>query len=67
MASEASKTRTLLVIVAAALFFAGPTYAVFAFTRFANIDYFVSIGSGFALFIIGLILLFFLIRRKIVQ
>lgn len=67
MASEASKTRTMLIIIAAALIFAGPTYVVFAFTKVAHIDYFISIGSGFALFIIGLALLLYLIRQKIVE
>lgn len=63
---EKPKSTILLVIVATLLVFAGPTYAVYVLTHVLDLNYFVSIGSGFALFIVGVIFLLFLIRRKII-
>lgn len=66
MMEEKPKSTILLVIVATLLVFAGPTYAVYVLTNVLDLNYFVSIGSGFALFIVGAIFLLFLIRRKII-
>jgi len=59
--------KTLLIVLAAVLMFAGPTYLVYAFNNILDINYFVSVGSGFALFIIGLVLLLYLIRKGVIS
>jgi hypothetical protein len=60
--------KTFLVILAVLLTFAGPTYIVYVvFLRILKMDYIVSMMSGFALFIIGLALLWHLIKRKVIS
>jgi len=58
--------RIFLVIVAVLLIFAGPTYVSYLLFDVLNVNYVVSIVSGFALFIVGLLLMGFLIRKKII-
>jgi hypothetical protein len=58
--------RVLLVIVAVFLIFAGPTYISYLLFNILNVNYFASIVSGFALFIVGLFLMWILIRKKII-
>jgi hypothetical protein len=58
--------RVLLVIVAVFLIFAGPTYFSYLLFNILNVNYVASIVSGFALFIVGLFLMWFLIRKKII-
>jgi hypothetical protein len=58
--------RVLLVIVAVFLIFVGPTYASYLLSDILNVNYVASIVSGFALFIAGLLLMWFLIRKKII-
>jgi hypothetical protein len=64
---DSKSWKTLLIVLAAVLMFAGPTYLVYAFNNILEINYFVSIGSGFALFIIGLVLLLYLIRKGVIS
>jgi uncharacterized membrane protein HdeD (DUF308 family) len=58
--------RVFLVIVAVFLIFAGPTYVSYVLSDVLNVDYVASMVLGFALFIAGLFLMGFLIRKKIV-
>ena len=58
--------RILLVIVTALLIFAGPTYFSYLLFEVLNVSYIVSIAAGIALFIVGLLLMLFLIRKKII-
>jgi hypothetical protein len=58
--------RILLVIVTALLIFAGPTYFSYLLFDVLNVSYIASIAAGFALFIAGLLLMLFLIRKKII-
>ena len=58
--------RILLVIVTAILIFAGPTYISYILLNILNLSYVASVVTGFALFIAGLLLMFFLIRKKII-
>jgi len=58
--------RILLVIAAVFLIFAGPTYISYLLFNILNVNYVASIVSGFALFIAGLLLMWFLIRKKII-
>ena len=59
--------KTLLTILAALLAFAGPTYGVLVLFNILEINYTVSIVSGFILFIAGLTLLWYLIEKKIIS
>ncbi len=59
--------RTLLVILAAFLTFAGPTYLVYALANVLEINYAVSMISGLVLFMIGLGLTLYLIRNKVIS
>jgi len=60
--------KTFLVVLAAFLTFAGPTYVVYVvFLKVLDMDYFTSMVSGFALFIAGLVLIWYLIRNKIIS
>jgi len=54
-------------MLAVALIFAGPTYTVLVLWRGLDLDYTLSMVSGFFLFIMGLVLLLFLIRRKVIS
>jgi hypothetical protein len=58
--------RVLLMIAAVFLIFAGPTYISYLLANILNVNYVASIVSGFALFIVGLFLMWFLIRKKII-
>jgi len=58
--------KTFLIILAALLTFIGPTYMVYALNSILEIDYVASIASGFVLFIIGLVLIWYLVKRKII-
>ncbi len=59
--------KTFLIVLAVFLTFAGPTYIVYALLNVLKIDYFVSMASGFALFIVGLVLIWYLIKRKVIS
>ncbi len=63
---NSKSTRVLLIIVSVFLIFAGPTYVSYILTDVLNINYVASVALGFALFIAGLILMFFLIRKKVI-
>ena len=59
--------RVFLVIMAALLIFAGPTYVPYLLLDFLKVNYVASIVSGFVLLIIGLTLMWYLIRKKIIE
>ncbi len=59
--------KTFLTVLAAFLTFAGPTYMVYVLRNILEIDYFVSIASGIVLFVAGLVLIWYLIRKKIIS
>jgi len=59
--------RTFLIVLAVFLTFAGPTYVVYALLTVLKMNYFVSMASGFALFMVGLVLIWYLIRRKVIS
>jgi hypothetical protein len=58
--------RVLLLIVTVLLIFVGPTYIPYLLFDVLNVNYVASIVTGFALFIAGLFLMWFLVRKKIV-
>jgi len=59
--------KTLLVLVAGFLIFIGPTYVPYAMMHILKRHYTLSMVSGFGLFVIGLILVWFLIAKKILS
>ena len=64
---ESSKfMRVILIIVTVLLIFAGPTYVPYMLSSILNVNYVASMVSGFVLFIAGLLLMLFLIRKKII-
>ena len=58
--------RITLVILSMLLIFVGPTYGVYAMVNDLKIHYFISIGAGLILFIVGMALMLFLIRKKLI-
>jgi hypothetical protein len=58
--------KTTLVIVAVLLIFAGPTYVPFVLSNILSLNYVASVLVGLALLIVGLVLLWFLVRKKII-
>ena len=59
--------KTFLVVLAAFLTFAGPTYIVYVGINILEIDYAISMISGFILFIVGLVLIWYLIKNKVIS
>ncbi|MEM3596884.1 MAG: hypothetical protein QXJ53_01955 [Candidatus Bathyarchaeia archaeon] len=59
--------KTFLVVLAAFLTFAGPTYVVYLFQRILDMSFAISVACGFVLFIAGLTLFWYLIKNKIVS
>jgi hypothetical protein len=57
--------RITLVIISVVLIFAGPTYVPYLMTK-VHIDYIASTGVGVVLFIVGILFLLFLVRKKII-
>ena len=63
---ESKFTRVTLTVIAVLLMFAGPTYVPYLLSDVAHADYFAAIGIGLVLFIVGLLMLVFLVRKKVV-
>jgi hypothetical protein len=63
---ESKFTKVALTIVSVLLIFVGPTYIPYLLSDVAHFDYFASIGLGAVLFIVGLAMLIYLIRKKVI-
>ncbi len=59
-------TSITLTIVSVLLIFIGPTYIPYLLADVLKLEYFASIGIGLVLFIVGLLMLVYLIRQKAV-
>jgi FtsH-binding integral membrane protein len=59
--------KVFLVLIAALLVFAGPTYVPYVLANILNVNQAASMAFGFVLLIIGLALMVYLIRKKIIQ
>ena len=57
--------RITLVIISMLLIFAGPTYVPYAMLQ-VNIDYIISVVVGLLLFIVCIVFMLFLMRKKII-
>jgi len=58
--------KTFLVVLAVFLTFAGPTYVPYVLLNILEINYAVSMVSGIVLLIAGLVLLWYLIKKKVI-
>ena len=58
--------RIMLIIIAVFLIFIGPTYIPFLLSDILKLDYIASIVIGAVLFIVGIIVMLFLIRKKVI-
>jgi hypothetical protein len=58
--------RSALLLVSVLLIFVGPTYVPYLMSDIAHIDYIASVGVGAALLIVGLLLMYYLIRKKVI-
>jgi hypothetical protein len=58
--------RITLVVLSMLLIFVGPTYVPYAMAHVLKINYFASIGAGIILFIVGMVSMLFLIRKKLI-
>gem|GEM_PF-599368 len=63
---ESKFTKVALTIIAMLLIFVGSTYIPYLMYDVLSIDYFASIGVGVVLFILGIVLLIYLIRKKVI-
>ena len=63
---ESKFTRIALTIVSVLLIFVGPTYIPYLLSSVLGVDYFASIGLGIVLFIVGIAMLVYLIRKKVI-
>ena len=59
--------KVLLTIVSVFLVFAGPTYVVYGLAVLIKVDLAASFAVGFVLFIVGLIMMRYLVQKKIIS
>jgi len=64
--SGSKSWKTLLVLLAGILTFGGP-YLVYVMSHLLDLNYVVSMVSGFAMFFVGLALIVYLIRKNLVS
>jgi hypothetical protein len=57
--------KVFLVVAAVFLIFAGPTYVPYVLADILKVNYIASIVAGLVLFVLGLVLIVFLARKKI--
>jgi hypothetical protein len=58
-------TRIALTIISMLLIFAGPTYVPYIMTEI-SINYFASIGVGAILFVVGIVMMLYLVQKKVI-
>jgi len=63
---ESKFNRIVLTVVAVLLIFVGPTYVPYVMADVLGLEYFASIGIGVVLLIVGLVMLIYLIRKKVI-
>lgn len=65
-AAPSKLVKVLLILIAAVLIFIGPTYGTYAFMRVLNLSYAIATTTGIILLIIGIIMMWLLLKRKII-
>ena len=64
---ESKFMKIALTVAAVFLIFVGPTYIPYLLSDIVHVDYVASNAVGAVLFIVGLVLLIFLIRKKVIE
>ena len=59
-------TRVAFVVISMLLVFVGPTYVPYALGKL-NVDGYVTAGIGALLFIVGIVFVLFLAKKKVIQ
>ncbi len=59
--------KVAMTIVSVFLIFVGPTYVPYLLSDVLHFEYIASISLGLVLFLVGLVLLLFLIRKKVIE
>ena len=59
--------RTLLILVSVFLIFAGPTYVIYALAVLLDVNLAASFATGFVLFALGLVLMWYLVKKKAIE
>jgi len=59
--------KVVMTIIAVFLIFIGPTYIPYLLSGVLHVDYIASISVGAVLFIVGLVMLVYLIRKKVIE
>jgi uncharacterized membrane protein YgdD (TMEM256/DUF423 family) len=59
--------KVVLIIVAGLLIFVGPTYIPYLLADILKVNYIASIVVGALLFIVGLVMLVYLYRKKVIE
>ncbi len=63
---ESKFGKVTLTVIAVLLIFVGPTYIPYLIADVLHADYFAAIGIGLVLFIVGLVMMVYLIRKKVI-
>jgi hypothetical protein len=64
---ESKFWRVFFILISAVLIFAGPTYVPYILADALKLNYIVSISIGFGLFAVGVIVLVYLIQKKVIN
>ena len=64
---ESKIGKTILILLTAFLIFAGPTYVVYVLQSVLEVPYAFSMLGGLILFVFGVVLLWFLIRKRVIS
>ena len=64
---ESKFMKVTLTVVAVLLMFVGPTYIQFLLADILHIDYIATIVAGGALFVVGLLMLIYLVGKKVLE
>jgi hypothetical protein len=64
---ESKFGKVLLTLLSVILIFAGPTYVIYGLAIVIKVDLAASFVVGFALFIVGLIMMRYLVKKKIIS
>lgn len=59
--------RTLLTLVSVLLIFAGPTYGIYALAVLLGVNLAASFVVGFVLFAVGVVLMWYLLKNKVIE
>jgi hypothetical protein len=64
--AESKFMRVFLIIIGALFIFTGPTYIPYILADVLKANYIASIAIGFAVFIVGILIVVYLARKKII-